>query len=1372
MKKLILLIICIAFLESFYSQAQTPVLQWAKNLGGIGATVVSNSIALDNSGNVYTTGRFSGKVDFDPGAATVYLTAVESNDIYITKTSASGVFQWVKQISAPSQYTNSITLDGTGNIYITGIFSGTVDFDPGPGTFNSSSSSLSLYFLKLDVSGNFIWAKNLGNTLSGEYSRSIKTDITGNILITGYFTGTRDFDPGPLTFNMSAISHDIFILKLSASGNFIWAKKIGGSSSEQPFSIATDSGGTIYCTGYFNGTCDFDPGVATFNLTAPGALAYFIVKLDASGNFVLAKSCGGSSNTTGSSIAVDGSGNIFTTGYFNGTTDFDPGAGTFNLSTEGNNDIFVTKSDPSGNFLWAKRIGSGNGDLGNSLATDFSGNVYITGFFQGVTDFDPGPGIINLSGTWDEIFILKLDASGNFVWAKSAGGIGYDQGNSITIDASGNVYTTGVFEEIADFDSGAGVFNLYAYGSADAAFISKLSSTGNLVWANGTGMSPNTMGKAIGEDSSGNIYVSGIFCGIADFDPGPGINNLSSTLDDTYGDIFIQKLNQSGDLLWAKKFGGISDDIVNAITVDGSGNVFLTGSFNGTVDFDPGANVFNLTAVNNDIFILKLNNLGNFEWARSVGGTQNDKGFGISLDGLGNIYTTGVFRSTVDFDPGAGVYNISSSGLDDVFILKLNATGTFIWAKQITGSNMDTGNSLKADAAGNVFITGNFAGITDFDPGAGTYNLTAVGSNDIFIAKLDASGNLLWAKNFGSISYDNAFSIDIDASGNLYTTGSFASTVDFDPGAGVFNLTSTGAYDIFISKLNSFGNFVWAKSMGGAYSDEGLSIKLDNTGNIYTTGYFSSTGDFDPGAGTFILTHSGNNDVFISILNASGNFIWAGSISGVNSEVGRGITTNGASFCVTGEFFGGVDFDPGAGTSNISTTGATDCFILKMGQCAPSAITSSGATTFCTGGSVALNANTGTGLTYQWKKNSVAIAGATTSSYVATTTGSYTVVVTSSANCTITSNVIQVTVSTAIPGAPGAITTTGGSVKVCPGDLRTYTVAAVSGVTSYIWTPCAGSVITSGQNTNSATIQYNSSFPVSDTLRVTAQNACGISAQRKLKISRNNPAAPSVITGDNYSVCNLSGKVYSVTNVSGMTYTWSFNTGTAIIASGQGTSSITVNYGAGFISGSLSVTASNACGTSAARVKTIYAKPATPVNITGATGVCLNQQDVPYSITPLSNITNYTWTGPTGSHISDGVNTSAGITLVTTSVNVTVDFATTSGTVKVRGNNACASGSYYSLPVNIICREGNIIADITKTSLYPNPASAYFTVETIELSEPFSLDVYDAYGKLVYTKVNINSGYQVLTNGWADGLYSVVVRRKEKPIVLKLAIRK
>ena len=194
------------------------------------------------------------------------------------------------------------------------------------------------------------------------------------------------------------------------------------------------------------------------------------------------------------------------------------------------------------------------------------------------------------------------------------------------------------------------------------------------------------------------------------------------------------------------------------------------------------------------------------------------------------------------------------------------------------GTQLDYVNGMAVDSSGNVYTTGTFRGTADFDPGAGTANLTSNGNDDIYVSKLDSSGNYVWAKNFGTASCcEQGYGIAVDSSGNVYTIGTFKNTVDFDPGAGTANLTASGFLDAFVLKLDSSGNYVWAKSFTGTGNVYAASMAVDSSGNIYTTGYFTETADFDPGAGTANLTSNGGYDVFVSKLDSSGNYVWAKS---------------------------------------------------------------------------------------------------------------------------------------------------------------------------------------------------------------------------------------------------------------------------------------------------------------------------------------------------------------------------------------------------------------------------------------------------------------------------------------------------------------
>ena len=312
------------------------------------------------------------------------------------------------------------------------------------------------------------------------------------------------------------------------------------------------------------------------------------------------------------------------------------------------------------------------------------------------------------------------------------------------------------------------------------------------------------------------------------------------------------------------------DDRGHSIAVDASGDLYVTGYFNGTVDFDPGAATYNFTAVgDDDAFVLKMDADGNFVWAEQFGGPQSEYGYSVDIDDVGNVYSCGYFLSTVDFDPGAATYDLSSEGYFDIYISKLDASGNFVWAKSIGAVGEITeenSKSLKVDGSGNVFVTGSFSDTVDFDPGAAVHNLITIdGSYDSYVLKLNTDGEFVWAKNMGGDQGAGGESIALDIYGNVYTTGGFFDTCDFDPGVDTSFLITHGYNDIFLSKIDAAGNFVWAKNMGGGSSDVGLSIAVDDMEKIYTTGYFGGTAFFD--TSLFLVTSAGFNDAFIFMIN-------------------------------------------------------------------------------------------------------------------------------------------------------------------------------------------------------------------------------------------------------------------------------------------------------------------------------------------------------------------------------------------------------------------------------------------------------------------------------------------------------------------------
>ena len=379
----------------------------------------------------------------------------------------------------------------------------------------------------------------------------------------------------------------------------------------------------------------------------------------------------------------------------------------------------------------------------------------------------------------------------NFEWVSSFGQGGYDVGNSIVSDDDGNVYVTGLH-------------SLSTFSSYDI-FIQKIQSNGIVDWTKVIGSGGSDVGRAIALHPNQDIVVGGCFQSTADFNPG-GTNEefFSSNGGD---DIFIQRLNSDASVDWTKTIGGVGNDCCQSVSLDNDGNIYISGYFENTVDFNPGTGTFNMESnFARDGFVLKLDQYGIFQWAMSMGSWEDDYARKVIVDSNGNVYVVGTFYLTVDFDPGIDELEITSAGQSDVFIQKLDSDGNFVWVKSFGGSSYESIYDAVLDEEGNIYTTGEFANIVDFDPGPNSYDVQASASEDLFVHKLDPMGNFLWVKTISSGISQGPRSMAIDDLGDIYITGSFQTTVDFDPGAQVYELdASSFGTEIFMLKIDHDG---------------------------------------------------------------------------------------------------------------------------------------------------------------------------------------------------------------------------------------------------------------------------------------------------------------------------------------------------------------------------------------------------------------------------------------------------------------------------------------------------------------------------------------------------------------------------------------
>ncbi len=470
--------------------------------------------------------------------------------------------------------------------------------------------------------------------------------------------------------------------------------------------------------------------------------------------------------------------------------------------------------------------------------------------------------------------IPELCTAQHFNWVGLLGGISPCNALDVTSDGSGNVISVGDFSGAADFDPFDKTYYLLSDRTSDDksnssdAFISKLDKSGNFIWARQLAGSGNAFAKAVAADAKGNIYLTGSFTGVVDLDP-DSTGTLNVTSAGTTSDVFIVKLNAAGDLVWGKTIGGKLADEGIDLSIDEWGYVYVTGTFNDTMDADPGPGTTNLVAVkSSDIFIMKLDGQGNLVWAKSVGGTGLDKSASIAAHRSG-CYITGLFAGAVDFDPGPGVTMLTTL-LGDIFVLKLDTSGGFAWARQsknpagFIGVSLVLNSFLDIDPWGNVYATGSYVGAKDFStpkssaPGAISSALPAYA---VFYVKWTMDGELAWAKQIITKPYTSYHPIAVDKTGCIYTTGVFSDTlIDLDPDDGVFEMTRRYAFNTqaYLSKLDSSGKFIWGGNLEVMDVDGHLrscAIAADEYKNVYTAGNFDGEVDFDPDRSTsYLLT--------------------------------------------------------------------------------------------------------------------------------------------------------------------------------------------------------------------------------------------------------------------------------------------------------------------------------------------------------------------------------------------------------------------------------------------------------------------------------------------------------------------------------------
>lgn len=384
---------------------------------------------------------------------------------------------------------------------------------------------------------------------------------------------------------------------------------------------------------------------------------------------------------------------------------------------------------------------------------------------------------------------------------------------------------------------------------------------------------------------------------------------------------------------WTYSIGGTGDEEIRDIVIDSSGNVYVVGYFEGTVDFNPTAGTDSHASTGGkDIFLTKINSDGGYGYTYSIGNTGTEDGIGVAVDDSDNVFITGQYSLTVDFNPTGGTDNHTSTGGQDIFLTKINSDGSYGYTYTMGGNSIDSPSEIILDSLNNIYVSGSYYGTVDFNPTGGIDNHISNGESDSFLTKINSNQTYGYTYTVGGSNFDGGSGVDCDSSNNVYISGYFTGlNIDLDPTAGTDNHTSNGNRDVFYTKINSNGTYGYSYSFGGNSADSSSSIVLDSSDNIYVTGAFLNTVDFDPTAGTDNHTSNGSADFFVLKINSDDSFNFAYTFGGTSGDYcyKAEIDSHGNIYLVGG-YQGTADFDPTAGTDNHTAVAFYDAYLVRI----------------------------------------------------------------------------------------------------------------------------------------------------------------------------------------------------------------------------------------------------------------------------------------------------------------------------------------------------------------------------------------------------------------------------------------------------------
>lgn len=733
------------------------------------------------------------------------------------------------------------------------------------------------------------------------------TDAAGNTYVLGSFSGSVEVGGTTLTGSYG----DIFVAKLNAAGAYQWLVRADGVGSKSGTGIALDASGNVYVTG------TFAPGTATFGTTVltnagPYTTDAFVAKLDAAGQWQWAVQTTGTNSEQIVALAADAAGTVYVAGSSFGATATATSFGTQTLPAGG---TFVAQVSSAGQWQWVRTGGYSH----RSLAVDATGNAYVAGYYWGASLSFGSVVLTGSASSSTNAYVAKISPSGQWQWAAgNSSTSNYPSGvqlHAVTVDATGNVYAAGVVGSGYGASLGSVALNGPGSGSGGFLFVAKLSAAGQWQWARqttATGFEPYATPNALAVDATGALYVGGQLAGAGHVFGSTTLSAVSASTANGY-DAFVAKLTAAGQWQWAVRAGGTGEETVNDLALGSGGTISVVGSYSLT-DLTLGSTVLGSNRQGN-AFVGQLSAAGQWQWASSstTGGERQVKA--VATDAAGNTYVAGSFHGRQTF----GSTTLSSNG-GDAFVGKLDASGQWLWVVRGGGSSFDQINALTLDAAGNVYVAGEFASA---DARFGTPLVSNGGryvGTDLWVAKLSGSGQWQWATSAGGTGDDSAQGIAVDAAGNVSIVGEFRSTL-LTLGASSLTNSSPNYPNLLVARLSPSGQWQWGAQAAGPDTETGQGIAVDASGNICITGYSTSP---TLTAGSTTLTTTSYFTALVAKLDGSGNWLWT-----TLQDSGLGLRLKldaAANIYVAGIYLG----TPTIGGVTLPRGDSTNVFVAKL----------------------------------------------------------------------------------------------------------------------------------------------------------------------------------------------------------------------------------------------------------------------------------------------------------------------------------------------------------------------------------------------------------------------------------------------------------